>query len=192
MAMSVEQLLELDGKIACGPQGDGVTITSVTIGDGLKKDSLKLEIGGSFSDVLVDPRNASNGTVSIGETIFVAEGVDIEQPDKQVFLSKVSETFGIEPKLEDTEETLFRFAEDAEDSVYPLILGAKAYFKLSVKPPSNPKYPPTVFATFWKVPVKENTTTESMKAAFAKLKAKKDAAKKAAEELEKKNAEIFG
>ena len=86
-------LLALDGKIACGPGGEGVTITKVSIGDGMKKDQLKLEIGGVATDVLVNPRDASDGSDPLPSPMAVSEGIDIEAPDKAIFMAKISELF---------------------------------------------------------------------------------------------------
>lgn len=186
--MTNEELMGLDTKLACGPNGAPVTITGVDVGDSNKEGHIRIEISGEATDYLLNPQNANAGSEPLPSKLFVSEGFDIEEKDKTKLFAKWNKIFNIHPPLVDCDEEILRFGEGAEDSVVDQIVGKGAYFKLNVKPPSNPKFAPTVYSNTWAVPVKNPATVDTIQAALDKIAAKK-AAKKVEEDKKAKELE---
>lgn len=174
--MTNDEILALDGKLACGNGGEGVVVDKLTIGDGFKQGVLEIRFSGKAAGTLINPNDPNDGSNDFPEPYECGEGIDLEATDKQKFYDKLNTFFNITPPLVDSEEEIFRFAPESENSVYDQIVGKRVYFRFACQPPANPKFPPKVFTNLARVRAREVISLDGLKQRLAASRAAKSAA----------------
>jgi hypothetical protein len=163
-----EQEAFYNSKTFAGPEGLPVVITSVTVGESKKDESLQFV----FTTEIASKYNSKYGPQGDPESIptqTVTILLGIKEGDNQKNLDDINRGFGLEgdDRLVDDDSWYERFAEDHPNSVYSKIVGVKKtnmYLRASAKPAG-------VYFNFLAPAVQVKPTM----AAFEKLKKKKAA-----------------